>query len=163
LLDLASSDGPPDPNRSSRTRLAVAGLAATVLPSLVLVGIAARGTTRGEPVAAAAAPAEVVSVTTTVDRLTTLPPTTATITVPPPAPPPPPPPPPRAPPVTAPVTAPPTTRPKPATTAPATVVVVGTGAGASQAELDFLACTRRIESTNNYHAVDPSGTYYGAY
>jgi hypothetical protein len=41
-----------------------------------------------------------------------------------------------------------------------------TGSGSSSAGGDveaFLACTRRIESTGNYGAVSPGGTYRGAY
>ena len=172
MLDLVAGDSDEGTHRTSKTRIVLIGLAATVLPAVGLLGVAS--TTASKSVDAASAPGapEVASVTAAVDRPTELPPTpgapttvvlpagalplpdvaptttgappVAEITVAPPAPPP---------------TAPPTTKARPTSSAP---VSSGSG-GATAAELEFLACTRRIESTNNYRAVDPSGTYFGAY
>src|SRR5690606_13428124 len=74
LLDLPGADatGGPGARTSSRARLGLVGLAATVLPT---IGVMAAVRGGDEPVAAGADPAlpEIVAVTSTVDRPTTVP------------------------------------------------------------------------------------------
>jgi hypothetical protein len=186
LLDLAGNDADDRERRTRRTKLALAGLAATALPVLGLVAVV-RGSV-GVPVDTgnSAAPPEVVSVTYTIDRPTNVPgadgststapeSTEATTTAPPAgagasttAPLPPPPPAPLPPPPSNPATSRiPATRGTTTTTVPPIVAAPPLAPLAieapTDAERDFLACIRGIESRNNYQAVDPSRTYFGAY